>query len=51
MIVWTHIYNHDEPAAAKTVPAVVAAMDKNVQRSVQEVQASLEEYFRANLPK
>jgi ABC-type uncharacterized transport system auxiliary subunit len=51
MIVWTHVYNYDEPAASKTVPAVVEAMDKNVQRSVAEVQASLEEYFRANPPK
>lgn len=51
LIVWTHFYAHDEPASAKTMPAVVAAMDKNVQRSVQEVQASLEEYFRANPPR
>ncbi len=51
MIVWTHTYAHDEPASAKTVPAVVAAMDKNVQRSVEEVQAGLDEYFRANPPK
>ncbi len=51
MIIWTHTYNHDEPASAKTVPNVVAAMDKNVQRSVEEVQAGLDEYFRANPPK
>ncbi len=51
MIVWNHTYDHDEPASAKTVPAVVAAMDKNVQRSVEEVQAGLDEYFRANPPK
>jgi ABC-type uncharacterized transport system auxiliary subunit len=49
--VWTHIYNHDEPASEKSVAAVATAMDKNVQRSVQEVQAGLEEYFRANPPK
>jgi hypothetical protein len=49
--VWTHNYNHDEPAGAKTVPAVVSAMDKNVQRSVDEVQAGLLEYFNANPPK
>jgi ABC-type uncharacterized transport system auxiliary subunit len=48
LIVWTHTYNHDEPASAKTVPAVVAAMDTNVQRSVQEVQAALGEYFAAH---
>ncbi len=51
MIVWYHTYNHDEQASAKTVPAVVAAMDKNVQRSVEEVQSALDEYLRANPPK
>jgi ABC-type uncharacterized transport system auxiliary subunit len=51
MIVWFHTYNHDEPAGAKNIPAVVSAMDKNVQRSVEEVQAALDEYFRANPPK
>jgi ABC-type uncharacterized transport system auxiliary subunit len=51
MIVWTHTYNHDEPAGAKTVTAVVVAMDKNVQRSVDEVQAGLLDYFNANPPK
>ncbi len=51
MIVWTHTYNHDEPAGAKTVTAVVSALDKNVQRSVQEVQDGIDEYFRANPPK
>ena len=51
LIVWTHTYNHDEPAGAKTVTAVVTAMDRNVQRSVEEVQAGLDEYFRANPPK
>ena len=49
--VWTHMYSHDEPASEKSVSAVAIAMDRNVQRSVQEVQAGLEEYFRANAPK
>ena len=49
--VWSHMYTHDEPASEKTVSAIAVAMDKNVQRSVQEVQAGLEEYFRANPPK
>jgi ABC-type uncharacterized transport system auxiliary subunit len=49
--VWSHMYNHDEPTSEKSVAAVATAMDKNVQRSVQEVQAGLEEYFRANPPK
>src|SRR5207245_9512400 len=43
--VWTHYYTHDEPAAGKDVPAVVAALDKNVQRAVQEIVKSLDQYF------
>jgi ABC-type uncharacterized transport system auxiliary subunit len=35
---WRHRYNHDEPVAGKSVADVVAALDKNVQQSVQEVQ-------------
>jgi ABC-type uncharacterized transport system auxiliary subunit len=50
-IVWTHVYNHDETASAKTVPAVVEAMDKNVQLSVAEVLSSLDEFFKSNPPK
>jgi ABC-type uncharacterized transport system auxiliary subunit len=46
--VWSHVYGHDEPASDKSISAVVQAMDKNVQRSVQEVQTGLEEYFRAH---
>jgi hypothetical protein len=45
------MYTHDEPASEKSVSAIAVAMDKNVQRSVQEVQSGLEEYFRANPPK
>ena len=36
--VWRHTYNHDEPSSGKTVADVAAAMDKNVQLSVQEIQ-------------
>jgi len=46
--VWSHFYSHDEPASEKSIIAFVLAMDKNVQSSVQEVQAGLEEYFRAH---
>ena len=38
---WTCTYNHDEPSNGKGVGDVVAAMDRNVQRSVQEVQAGV----------
>ena len=36
--IWRHTYNHDEPVSGKSVADVVAAMDKNVHQSVQEVQ-------------
>jgi ABC-type uncharacterized transport system auxiliary subunit len=36
--IWRHTYNHDEPTSGKTVADVAAAMDKNVQLSVQEIQ-------------
>ena len=48
--VWTHYYSHDEPAASKTVEAVVEALDKNVQRGIAECQASLDEYFAEHPP-
>ena len=37
-VIWRHTYNHDEPASGKTVADIAAAMDKNVQLSVQEIQ-------------
>jgi cholesterol transport system auxiliary component len=43
--VWNHYYTHDEPASGKDVPAIVAALDKNVQRAVKEVVGSLDQYF------
>ena len=41
--IWTYTYNHDEPANSKDVAAVVEAMDKNVQRGVQEVEAGIQQ--------
>jgi ABC-type uncharacterized transport system auxiliary subunit len=46
--VWNHSYSYDEPATEKSVSAYVVAMGKNIDRSIQEVQAGLEEYFRAH---
>ena len=37
-VVWRHTYNRDVPSAGKLVADVAAAMDKNVQMSVQEIQ-------------
>ena len=36
-VVWRHTYNHDEPSTGKSVGDVAAALNKNVQLSVQEV--------------
>ncbi len=36
--IWHHTYNHDETTSGKTVADVAAAMNKNVQLSVQEIQ-------------
>lgn len=46
--VWTHYYHHDEPVNEKNVSAVVAALDRNVQRSVKEVLESLDQYFASH---
>lgn len=48
--VWTHLYNHDEPVSGKDVSAVVAALDRNVQRATNEFIASLAQYFSAHPP-
>jgi ABC-type uncharacterized transport system auxiliary subunit len=36
-VVWHHTYNHDEPSSGKSVGDVAAALNKNVQLSVQEI--------------
>lgn len=43
--VWGHYYTHDEPVSAKDISAVVAALNRNVQRAVKEVCDGLDEYF------
>jgi ABC-type uncharacterized transport system auxiliary subunit len=43
--VWSHYYKHDEPVSGKDVAAMVAALDRNVQRSVEEITTSLDQYF------
>ena len=46
--VWTHDYTHDEPVVGKEVSAVVMALDRNLQKGVSEVMASLEQYFMSH---
>jgi ABC-type uncharacterized transport system auxiliary subunit len=43
--VWTHYYNHDEPVSGKDVPAIVAALDRNLQQALKDVATSLDQYF------
>jgi ABC-type uncharacterized transport system auxiliary subunit len=43
--VWTHYYSHDEPVSGKDVSAVVAALNRNAQRGMGEVESSLDQYF------
>jgi ABC-type uncharacterized transport system auxiliary subunit len=49
-IVWSQVYTHDEPVADKTVPSIVLAMDKNVNAGMQQLTASLGQYFVAHPP-
>ena len=46
--VWTHYYQHDEPVNGKDLPAVVAALDRNVQRAMKEILASLDQHFASH---
>jgi ABC-type uncharacterized transport system auxiliary subunit len=48
--VWSHYYSHDEPVSGKDVGAVAAAIDRNVQGIVSQVQTGLAEYFQAHPP-
>jgi|SRR5579863_514853 len=47
-IVWTHDYVHDEPVSGKDVAAVVAALDQNAQRCVNESEANLFQYLASH---
>jgi ABC-type uncharacterized transport system auxiliary subunit len=48
--VWSHYYSHDEPVSGKDVNAVAAAIDRNVQVIVTQVQAGVADYFEAHPP-
>jgi len=41
--VWMHTYNYDEPSTGKDVASLVAAVDRNVQRSVHEVEEGIQQ--------
>lgn len=50
-VVWSHFYSHDEPASGDDVAAVVAALNRNLDRGLEEVVAGLDDYFAKNAPK
>jgi ABC-type uncharacterized transport system auxiliary subunit len=45
---WAHFYSQSEPAQSKDIPAVVTALDTNLDRGLKEVAAGLSQYFSAN---
>ena len=47
-IVWTHFYSQSEPAQAKDISAIVAALDTSLDRGLKEVAAGLNQYFSTN---
>lgn len=50
-VVWSRPYSHDEPVQGGEVADIVIAMDANVKTCMQDVTASLAQYFTANPPK
>jgi ABC-type uncharacterized transport system auxiliary subunit len=48
--VWSQTYTHDEPVQGKTVPAIIEAMDRNVNAGMQQLSGGLAQYFAAHPP-
>jgi ABC-type uncharacterized transport system auxiliary subunit len=44
-IVWSHSYSQSEPVQGKEMAAVVAALNANLDRGLQETAAGLNEYL------
>jgi ABC-type uncharacterized transport system auxiliary subunit len=43
--IWSRYYSHDEPVDGKDVPAVVAALNRNVLSGLSEIKEGLDQYF------
>jgi ABC-type uncharacterized transport system auxiliary subunit len=48
--VWTKYYEQDEPVSGQDVAAVVAALNRNLMRGLQEIVAGLDQYFASQPP-
>ena len=46
--VWRRYYSHDEPVDGRDVPAVVAALNRNVSSGLSELREGLDEYLSTN---
>jgi ABC-type uncharacterized transport system auxiliary subunit len=49
-VLWTHFYSQTEAVEAKEVPSVVRALDRNLDRGLNEVVTGLSKYFAAHPP-
>jgi len=45
IVVWTESYSHDEPVEKKTVSAVVESLQRGVNAGLEQLTASLAQYF------
>ncbi len=48
--VWSQFYSHDEPVKSKEVPAVVEALNRNVQQGLAQITAGIDQYFASHPP-
>jgi cholesterol transport system auxiliary component len=48
--VWNRLYTHTEPVQGKEIPDVVAALDRNLEQGLTEVESGLDAYFSAHPP-
>ena len=48
--VWTGSYSHDQPAEGKSMAVIVEALDHNVHDGIQQLTASLGQYFASHPP-
>jgi ABC-type uncharacterized transport system auxiliary subunit len=47
-VVWNDSYSQDEPVAKKTVSSVVESLQKNVRAGIEQLTASLAQYFASH---
>lgn len=44
-VIWDHQFERDEPAAGKSIPDVVASMDRNLAQIATQAAAEIERFF------